>query len=187
MCYNVDIHIVTERVENNHNSYNYNSYNSYSSVPVHIFGVPVLPVVMDGVQNPILQRLVGQILMDDTEQEIEVPKDLLPDRPLLRAVVSATQMVEQLVEVPVVSPTDCVLNVPVPQMGNELVEVAEVVSQSIFQLLFDEQTVDIPVLGCVEQDSPARRGADLQGNLQGFLPVQSSSAFFGVFKILSQN
>ena len=69
--------------------------------PVQILDAPVPLVVMDGVQDRILQRLMEQILMDDTEQEIEVPKISCPDRPPLRAVLSATQIAEQLVEVPV--------------------------------------------------------------------------------------
>ena len=43
-------------------------------VPVQILDVPVPPVVMYGVQDRILQRLVEQILMDDMEQEIEAPR-----------------------------------------------------------------------------------------------------------------
>ena len=63
----------------------------------HIFDVIVPPVVMNGVQDRILQRLVEPILMDDTEQQIDVPKDLLP-RPTSSSCCD-TQMAEQLVEV----------------------------------------------------------------------------------------
>ena len=43
--------------------------------------------------------------MDDTEQQIEVPKISCPDRPHLCAVLSATLMAEQLVDVSWVSPS----------------------------------------------------------------------------------
>ena len=45
--------------------------------------------------------MVEQAFADDTEQEIAVPKIPSPDRPPLRAVLPATQKVEQLVVVPV--------------------------------------------------------------------------------------
>ena len=112
-------------------------------VPVQILDVPVPSVVMEGVRDRILQRLVEQMLMDDTEQQIEVTTVSCPDRPPPRAVLSSTQMAVQLVEVPPVSPSSCVLNALVPQMGHELVEVPNVVSQSTFQQQFVEQTVDI--------------------------------------------
>ena len=64
-------------------------------------------------------------------------------------------------EVPAVFPTECVLNAPVPQVGEELLEVPNVVSQSV------EQTVDIPVHGGVKR---ARIG------FQGSVPGQSSTA-----------
>ena len=118
---------------------------------VQILNVPVPPVVMGGVQDRILQRVVEQILKDDTEQQIEVPKVSCPDRPSPRAVLSARQTAEQLMEVPVVSPTECVLNAPVPHVGNELVEVPNVVSQSQFQQYSAEQTVEAPVRGGVKR------------------------------------
>ena len=71
-------------------------------------------------------------------------------------------MAKQLVEVPPVSPSSCVLNALVPQMGHELVEVPNVVSQSKFQQQFVEQTVDIPVHGGVK-----RAWRDVQGDLPG--------------------
>ena len=49
-----------------------------------------------------------------------------------------------------------------PQVGDELVEVPNVVSQSVFQQHSVEQTVDIPVHGGVKR---ARRG--LQGSVPG--------------------
>ena len=106
-------------------------------------------VVLGGVQDRILQPLVEETLMDETEQVIEVPKISL----------SATQMAEQLVEVPWVSPSSCV-HVLVPQIGNELVGVRNVTSQSEFQQYTVEQTVDIPVLGGVGQGATALGGAD---------------------------
>ena len=97
---------------------------------IQILAVPVPLVVMDGVQDRILQRLLEQILTDDTEQEIDVPKISNLDRLPLRAVLSATEVAEQLVEVPLVSPSDCAL---VPQMGAELVvEVPKTVSHPMF-------------------------------------------------------
>ena len=72
-----------------------------------------------------------------------MPKISWPTRPP-RAVLAATQMAEQLVEVPVVSASSCVL---VPQVGNQLVEVPVVASQSEFQQHSVEQNVDIPVHG----------------------------------------
>ena len=54
------------------------------------------------------------------EQVIEVPGISCPARRPLRAVLAATQMAEQLVEVSWVSPSSCVL---VPQIGNEVVDV----------------------------------------------------------------
>ena len=128
-------------------------------------GLPILDALVprmapDWVQDPILQRLREQLLMNDTEQEIEVPKISSTSCPL-RAVLAATQMAEQLVEVPVVFPAECVLNVPLPQVGDELLEVPTVVSQLV------EQTVDIPVHGGVKR---ARRG------FHGSVPGQSSTA-----------
>ena len=130
-----------------------------------VSGLPILDALVprmapDWVQDPILQRLREQLLMNDTEQEIEVPKISSTSCPL-RAVLAATQMAEQLVEVPVVFPAECVLNVPLPQVGDELLEVPNVVSQSV------EQTVDIPVHGGVKR---ARRG------FHGSVPGQSSTA-----------
>ena len=49
---------------------------------VQVLDVLVPPVVTVGVQDRILQRLMDQIPMDDTEQEIDVPKISSPDRPL---------------------------------------------------------------------------------------------------------
>ena len=54
---------------------------------------------------------------------------LCPARPS-RAVLAATQMVEQLVEVPWVSPS-IVLCAPLPQMENQLVAVPPIVSQRL--------------------------------------------------------
>ena len=92
------------------------------------------------------------------------------------------ELPELLVEVPLVSPSICVLIVLVSQMGTELVEVPNVVSQSKFQQHFVQQTVDIQVLGGVgdrivwrsSRSSPLTgcRGADLQGDLQGSVPGQ---------------
>ena len=98
------------------------------------------------------ERLVEQTLMDDTEQV----KISWPARPP-RAVLTASQMAEQLVEEPVVSASSCVL---VPQMV--------VASQSEFQQHSVEHNVDIPVHGGVR-----RRAANLQ---EGFLPGQSPTA-----------
>ena len=56
-----------------------------------------------------------------------MPKISGTARPL-RAVLAATEMAEQLVKVLVVSPTDCDFNVPVPQVGDQLEEVPNVVS-----------------------------------------------------------
>ena len=50
--------------------------------------------------------------------------DRIPQRTVLRSL----QMAEQLVEVPPISPSSCVLHVPEPQVGNQLVEVPAVVS-----------------------------------------------------------
>ena len=125
-----------------------------SFVPVQILDVPEPPVVLSGVQDRILQRLVEQTPMDDTEQVIDVPNITCPDRPPPCPVPVATQMAEQLVEVPWVCPSSCVL---VPQIGNQLVEVLAV-SQSEFQQHSVEQNVNIPVHGGV-----GRRAADLQG------------------------
>ena len=74
-------------------------------------------------------------------------------------------MAEQLVEVPLVSPSSCVLNALVPQMG---VEVPNVVSQPEFQQHSVEQNVDIPV--------PGARGLLDGGGLQGFPSGQRSTA-----------
>ena len=82
-----------------------------------------VPVQMLDVHVPS----VVKILMNDGTRDRSV-QDLSP-RPTLRAVLSATQMAEQLVEVPWVSPSSCVLNDLVPQIGNELVDVPNVVSQ----------------------------------------------------------
>ena len=133
-----------------------------SFVPVQILDVPEPPVVLSGVQDRILQRLVEQTPMDDTEQVIDVPNIICPDRPPPCAVPVATQMAEQLVEVPWVCPSSCVL---VPQIGNQLVEVLAV-SQSEFQHHSVEQNVNIPVHGGV-----GRRAADLQGFLPGPSPT----------------
>ena len=67
---------------------------------VQILDVPALPVVLGWVQDRILQRIVGLAFADDAQQEIAVPK-ILP-----RPTPSSSQMVEQLVDVPVVSLTD---------------------------------------------------------------------------------
>ena len=75
--------------------------------------------------------------MNDTEQVIDVPKISCPTRPP-RAVLAATLMVEQLVEVLVLS------------------------SRSESQQHFVEQNVDIPVHGGVQ-----RARGDLQGNIPG--------------------
>ena len=88
-----------------------------SIAPVQILDAPLPPVVLDGVQDRILQRFRVPLLVDNSEQEIYSPDRLPPS-----AVLAAMQMVKQLAEVPVVSPTDCALSVPVPRIGNELVE-----------------------------------------------------------------
>ena len=103
--------------------------------------------------RPNLAAACGADPAVDTEQEIEVPKISCPARPPRRAVLAATQMVEQLLEVPVESPAECALHVPEPQMGNQMVEVPVVVSQSQFQQQVVEQNVDIPVHGGVRRSS----------------------------------
>ena len=77
------------------------------------------------------------------------------------------------------SPTECVLSAPVPQMGTELVEVPQVMSQSEFQQHSVEQTVRIPVRGGVGQGSAALRGADSSVGRQGFPSRQVSTALRG--------
>ena len=62
---------------------------------VQILEVPVLPVVLGWVQDRILQRIVEQAFTDDKKQEIAGPKISSPDRLPPRAVVSASQVVEQ--------------------------------------------------------------------------------------------
>ena len=86
---------------------------------MQILDVPEPPVVLGGLQDRILQRLVEQTLMNDDEHVIEVPKISCPGRPP-RAVLAATQVAEQLVEVLVVSASFCVL---VPQMVSVSVRV----------------------------------------------------------------
>ena len=54
--------------------------------------------MMGGAQDQTFQRLVEQTLTKDTEQVIEAPKISCPAQ-LPRAVLAATQMAEQLVEV----------------------------------------------------------------------------------------
>ena len=57
----------------------------------------------------------------------------------------ATQMAEQLVEVQLVSASECALNVPVPQTGNELVvEVPKIVSHPMFSAAFVERSSRFP-------------------------------------------
>ena len=48
---------------------------------VQTVDVPVPPGALDGVQDRILQRLVEQILMNDTDHVIEVPKIPCSDQP----------------------------------------------------------------------------------------------------------
>ena len=79
-------------------------------------------------------------------------------------------------EVPVVSPTECVFNVPVPQVGDVLVKVPNVVSQAVFQQRSVEHTVDIPVHGDVIW---ARGG--LQGSFSGQVSTASRRADLAVF------
>ena len=98
-----------------------------------------------------------------------VPKHPPQDRTPLRAVLRAPQMVEQLVEVPMLSPLDCTL---VPQMGNELVvEVPKIESYSMFSAAFLLRS------GLLPEGSGFRR-AENQG-LQGFLSGLSLSPFRG--------
>ena len=82
----------------------------------------------------MVDQLADELKLFDAalpEQVLEVPKILCPSRPL-RAALAATQMAEQLVDV------------PVPSMdGFEEVEVDDEVEAHLRQLL--EQTVDIPV------------------------------------------
>ena len=65
---------------------------------VLILDALVPQVVLGRAQDQLLQRIVEQFLMDDTEQVIEVPMITCPARPPLRAVLAATQMAEQLVK-----------------------------------------------------------------------------------------
>ena len=111
-------------------------------------------------------RLRGKLLIHDTEQEIEVPKISSTVRPR-RAVLAATQVAEQLVEVPWVSPSSCFL---MPRMAEQLVDVPVVASQSEFHQHRVEQTAHTPVHG---GGIWARRG------LQGSRPGQDSTAFRG--------
>ena len=126
---------------------------------MQILDVPE-PVVLGGAQDRILQRLVEQTLMDDTELVTEVPKISWPAPPPRAGL--ATQMAEQLVEVTVVSALSCVL----VQMENQLAEVPVVESLSELQQHSVEPNVDIPVHGGV-----GRRAADLHGFLPGPSPT----------------
>ena len=90
------------------------------------------------------------------------PQDRIP----LRAVIRAPQMVEQLGEAPLVSPSDCAL---VPQMGSELVvEVPKIVSHPMCSAVFVERSSSFP-----PETGSAFRGAEHQGH-RGFLPALSS-------------
>ena len=130
-----------------------------SFVPVQILNGLVSPVVLGGMQDRILQRLVEQTLVEETEQVIEVPKISFQSRIPRRAVLAATQRRNEWVEVPIVVPWQH----------------------------FVEQNVDIPVPGArglldggglqglpSGQRSTALRGADLAG-LQDFSPGQRST------------
>ena len=76
---------------------------------VQILNIPVPSVVLGGVQDQIVQRIVELAFVDDTEQEIAVPKISSPARSPPRGVLPSTQMVEQLVDVPVPSFHECSL------------------------------------------------------------------------------
>ena len=76
---------------------------------VQILNIPVPSVVLGGVQDQIVQRIVELASVDDTEQEIAVPKISSPARSPPRGVLPSTQMVEQLVDVPVPSFHECSL------------------------------------------------------------------------------
>ena len=102
--------------------------------------VPLVPLLDDPVpqtveQLPDVLQFFGT-LTSDPEQVIEVPKIFTEDVPM-RAVLRATQLAEQLVEVPTI-----------------------ISYSSLFQQTM-EQIVDIPVRGC------GGRNVDLQGFLPG--------------------
>ena len=147
--------------------------------------------VLGGVQDRILQRLVEQILTNDTELAIAVPK------------ISSSRCSPWYADGVTVGVTRWIALSRF--LGNELVEVPVVVSQ---QLLV-QQNVDFPVHGArgflgggglqgfpsgqgstvlrgadssvglqdsLTQGSPALRGADLHGDLLGDLSGQSAKA-----------
>ena len=77
---------------------------------VQILHVPVPPIVTGGVQDRILQCISTQVSVMDTEQVIDVPMLSSQVPSLERAVLPAPQMAEQLMEVPSVSPSSCVVS-----------------------------------------------------------------------------
>ena len=86
------------------------------------------------------------------------------------AVLAATLMAEKLVEVPVVSASSCVLHVPVPQIGNQLVRVPVVKSQS----------VRCPATFCRAERPNSIGGVKrARGDLPGNLQEQGSAALRG--------
>ena len=125
--------------------------------------VPLVPLLDDPVpqtveQLPDVLQFFGT-LTTDLEQVIEVPKIFTDDVPM-RAVLRATQLAEQLVEVPTIISYSC------------LCCITRLLQRTM------EQNVDIPVRG---------RGADRNVDLQGFLPGQGSTApFFSLERISEQ-
>ena len=138
---------------------------------VQILEVPVLPVVLGWVQDGILQRIVEQAFTDDKEQEIAGPRISSPDRIPPRAFCFCVAGCGTAMEVSVVSPMDCALNVLV-----SLVEMPNIVFHSKFQQHFVEQTFDIPVRGSVGHGPTALRGAVSSVGLQGCPSKRGSTA-----------
>ena len=146
---------------------------------VHPILDALVPMGPDWVQDRILEWLRAQLLINDTELEIEVPKISSTSLPL-RAVLSVTQMAaEQLEEVLVVSAAECVFNVLCRRLG-----------MSWWKCRMS--TVDIPVHGGVNWARAALQGsfpgqdvfswssaASSRGGLLGFPEDRVGTGFRG--------
>ena len=116
---------------------------------VSALGLQILDVPMPQMGDQLVDvfKIIDTSLPVSAEQVIEVPKIFLQDTFPQRSVLRQPQLAEQLVEVPSVSPSSCVIQ-----------------QHSV------EQTDDIPVHGGAKR---ARGG----GSLLVFSPGQGSTAF----------
>ena len=131
------------------------------------------PRPQERVQRHTMEHIVDFVYCAPMVQILDAPVpqtvEQLPD--VLRFLDRLMTVPEQVIEVPKILPEDAPMRAVLrdPQLAEQLVEVPTIVSYSWLQLRL-EQNVDIPI--------PGRGGRSF--GLQGFLPGQSSTAFYPV-------